>query len=219
MAQGLTGPCPVNVALAITVAGAVISILAAIFTAAQAAFAKRQAVAAEQQAAAAKVQADLATAQLAQLKRAEDEEQGHQRWLDAVLAELRKPGRELVQVAPGDHLHAEWAIARGFVDPLSTSLGQAVILPAVERRMIPGSPEAKIREARKVILTTCSANPGQWSGWQQSGPYDEEWVTNLAAVEELAHEGLVEADVSGDRFSFSVMITAKGSAAARRGAF
>src|SRR5438067_11901381 len=105
----------------ITIVGAVVSVVAAIFTAAQARFAKRQAVAAEEQAAAAKVQADLARAQLDQLKRIEDEEVAHQRWVEAVLAELRKPGTEMVLAKPGDHLHAEWALARGYVEARNTS--------------------------------------------------------------------------------------------------
>jgi hypothetical protein len=205
------------VALVITVLSAVVSVVAAIFTARQAQYAQRQAVAAEEQAAAAKVQADLATAQLDQLKRAEDEEQAHQRWLEMVLPRLRTPGIELVQVAPGDRLHAEWALARGHVDPLSTSLGTAVILPAAERRMIPGSHEAKVRAARQAILQECASKPGAWFGWDSQGKPPEEGEVYLGAAQELDREGLVTARISNG--TVATRITAQGSEAVRRGAF
>jgi hypothetical protein len=118
------------VILVISVLSALVGVAAAIFAARQAQYAKRQAVAAEGQAAAAKVQADLARTQLEQLKHADDEERAHRDWLDSVLAELCEAGgtKLLVQVAPGDRLHADWALARGYVDPLGTAVG----LPAAE---------------------------------------------------------------------------------------
>jgi hypothetical protein len=187
----------------------------------QAAYAKEQAEAAKAQAAAAMVQADLARAELAKLKRAEDEEQAHQRWLDTELAELRKPGGlELVPVAPGDHLHAEWAIARGFVDLIQTSSGPAVMLPLAERLKRPGSPEAKMREARQAILTAFATDPlGNTSRIWQRDPNDPpaEWEAYVAAAQALDREGLAEAKVQIN--AITIRITSDGMAAARRGAF
>lgn len=199
----------------ITIVGAVVSVAAAIFTAAQARFAKRQAVAAEEQAAAAKVQADLAKAQLDQLKRSEDEEAAHQRWVEGVLAELRKPGTELVHVKPGDHLHAEWALKRGYVEPVSTSIGTALVLPAAERAQIPGSPDAKMREARREILTACAEHPGAWCTWEHHAVPD--WQTFSAAAERLDNEGL--ADTRPAIGAVAIRITTEGIAAVHRGAF
>ncbi len=202
----------------ITVGTAVVSVVAAAISVWQARYAKRQAVAAEEQSAAAKVQADLAKAQLEQLKRSEDEEQAHQRWLNSVLAELRKPGGpELVLVAPGDQLHAEWALARGYVNSLTVSRGTAIILPAMERSKFRGGLEARMREARRLILTTCNANPGNWAGWNRMASR-EEWGTLLAAAQELQREGLVQANVS-DNEEVAIRITAQGSAAVLSGTF
>ena|ERR1700737_1796045 len=117
----------------ITLGSAVVSVGAAGISVWQARYARRQAVAAEGQAAAAKMQADLARAQLEQLRHADDEEQAHRDWLDGVLAELCEAGGKLlVQVAPGDRLHADWALARGYVAPLGTAVGLPA--PQVARR-------------------------------------------------------------------------------------
>jgi hypothetical protein len=173
------------------------------------------AIFAARQAAATKVQADLAKVQLKQLKRAEDEEQAHQRWLDGVLAELHKPGRELVLVAPGDHLHAEWALVRGLVNSLDTARGIAVILPAAER--FPGSYEAKVRTVRQSILTECAAHPRAWFSWEAQRAPPEGWQMRLSATQELEAEGLVTARISHD--AVAMRITPQGSEAARRGTF
>jgi len=163
------------------------------------------------------VQADLAKAQLEQLKRAGDEEQAHQRWLDGVLAELRKPGRELVLVAPGDHLHAEWALARGLINSLDTARGFAIILPAAER--FPGSYEARVEAVRRSILTECTAGPGAWFNWEAQGIPLEEWEMRLSVAQELDREGLVTAKTSSDRSVVAIRITPQGSEAVRKGTF
>ncbi len=130
---------------------------------------RRRAVEAERRlTAGAEAQAELAKAQHDLLKRAEDEEQGHQRWVGGVLTQLRTPGAELVHVVPGDLLHAQWVLARGYVEGRSTSRGLALVLPLAERCQIPGSPEAKMLEARRTILTTCAEHPGTWSTWERN---------------------------------------------------
>jgi hypothetical protein len=118
----------------VTIGSAVVSVGAAAISVWQARYAKQQAVAAEEQAEAARVQARLANAQMEHIKRADGEEQAHRSWLDGVLAELCEGGGTgNVQVAPGDRLHADWALAHGYVDPLGTAL----ILPSAERSKIP----------------------------------------------------------------------------------
>jgi hypothetical protein len=208
----------------ITLGSALVSVAAAAISVWQARYAKRQAVAAEEQVAALKeqvallkVQADLAKAQHDQLKLAKDEEQAHRDWVDKALAELHKPGRELVLVTPGDHLHAEWALVRGLVNSLETARGMAIILPAAERS--PGSYEAKVRAMRQTILTECSARPGTWHNSEAQGAPPEEWQVYLSVAQELDREGLVTAKTSSDRYAVAIRITPQGSEAARRGTF
>jgi hypothetical protein len=147
------------------------------------------------------------------------EEQAHKAWTVAALARLRVAaaagGAGAVQVAPGEKLHAAWALARGFVDPIETSRGDAVILPAAERWANPATPEGKVRAARRAILTECAMKPGAFCGWQRSS-HGQEY---LDAAQELDSEGLVQAKLSADREDVMVRITAAGAALVRRGAF
>lgn len=167
----------------------------------------------------AEIQAKLARAELDARRRASEEEEAHKRWTENAAAEMRKPGGpQLVQVQPGEQLHADWAIHRRLLDPLETSSGPAVILPAAERWANPGSPERKVRSARKEILTTCATRPAATFTFPESD-YRHDWESYLAAAEELHDEGLVKAQIGADRIAISVRITVEGQRAIRRGAF